>query len=315
MALLLALLQGFHPAWFLGGLERMRTLAAVDLISRLLGLIALIAFVNGPEDAMLVLWIFAATIGLATAWLLALMYRHVDFKAPSWTASRDALRKSTALFVSNAAGTIYTGANVFLLGLLIPSAQVAFYAAAEKIMRAGTRILSAGAMAANPRVTFLIGTGRVERANRLAILSLAVFTTVAALGAAVLIVVAPIVLDVLFGAGFDDAVPLLRILALCIPLEVCGTLLAVLWLVPRTLERRTLPIVFAAVALNVPLVVFATRSFGVQAAAWSLVAVETLTVVAWVVLIRRASRSRAPVPAGDESRAIPAVADSRWAAR
>lgn len=314
MAVLLALLQGLHPAWFVGGLERIRTLAGVDLTTRLLGLVALIAFVDGPEDTMLVLWIFAATAGLSTAWLQALMYRHVGFKAPSWTASRDALRTSTALFISNAAGTAYMGANVFLLGLLVPSAQVAFYAAAEKIVRAATRILASGAMAANPRVTFLIGTGRVERASRLAVLSLVVFTAVAALAAAVLMVVAPTVLEVLFGAGFADAVPLLRILSVCIPLEVCGGLLALLWLVPHTLERRTLPVVFAAAVLNVALVVFGTPLLGVQAAAWSLVLVEILTVVAWIVLIRRTRGLRVPASAAEESRGVSTVAGSRWAA-
>jgi PST family polysaccharide transporter len=314
MALLLALLQGLHPAWYLGGLERIRTLAGIDLATRLLGLAALLALVDGPEDVMLVLWIYVVTVGVATVWLQALVYRHVPFRAPSWAGSRAALRASSALFVSNAAGTAYTSANVFLLGLLVPSSQVAFYAAAEKTVRAATRVLGSGAMAVNPRVIFLLGSGRPERANRLAVLSLACFTGVAAVAGLVVEVIAPEIVQVLFGSGFGQAASLLRILAVCIPLEVCGSLLVLLWLVPHTLERRTLPFVFAAGLLNVMLVVGTTRLVGVSGAAWSLVAVETLTVVAWVLLIRRSGVFTGRARPADEQRAAPTAAGSGWAA-
>lgn len=295
LALLLALLQGLHPAWFFSGLEKLRLLAAIDLGTRLLGVVLIVALVDGPEDVALTLWIYVATIGLGTGVLQVLLYREVPLRLPTWTGTRAALGSSATLFATHASVSLYTSANVFLLGLLVPSAQVAYFGSAEKAVRAVMRVLGGAASAVYPRVNFLIGKDRADRANRLALLTLLVFGGAGALSALGLIALAPFLVELLFGPGFAPTVPVLRVLSLLIPISICASLLSSLWLLPRRLDRLVLRVVIGVGLLNVVLVLATVPSLGLQAAAWAVVVSELVALGAVVLLVRRMNVNPAEV--------------------
>ena len=306
LALLLALLQGLHPSWYFAGLEQLRQLAAVDLSARLLSVLLIVLLVDDPGDVALVLWIYVATIAAPSAYLLVVMYRQVPLRLPSLRASRDALRSSSTLFVTNASTTLYTTGNLFVLGLLVPSAQVAFFGAADKAVGAVSGVLGGAAHAAYPRVNVLLGHGREDRANRLARLTLVVFGVAAALSALGLLLFAPLIVDLLFGPEFVDAVALLRVLALILPLRICAAQLSVLWLLPRDRDRDVLRVTIVAGLVNLALLLAGVPLLGVQAAAWSLVAVELLALVWTAVLVRRLRAQEAPPPGESPAPSPPA---------
>jgi PST family polysaccharide transporter len=305
LGLVLGVLQGLHPAWFFVGLERARVLAAVDFVARLLGAVAIVVLADDPGDGPLVLGIHVATAVAATGALHVLMYRTVPPRRPRAPLVRAALRTSRTLFVSNAALALYTSANVFLLGLLVSSAQVAFFASAEKVIRAGLRILDQTAKAAYPRVSSLVAAGRPARANRLAVITFAVFVGIALAGALTIVVLAEPLVELAFGPEFAPTVPILRILALLLPLGLATSLLAVLWLLPRRRERLSTQVILVAGVVNVALVLALTPAFGIEGAAWCLIAVEVLAVAALVAVIRRSDI----LGAADAPPAPPAPAD------
>jgi O-antigen/teichoic acid export membrane protein len=133
--------------------------------------------------------------------------------------------------VLTASGTVFT------LGLVVSTTQVALYGSAQRLISAAARATSPIGTVTYPRVNHLVATGREDRAQRLASLTLLSTTAIASLGAAFLIVLAPQLIDVLFGDEFRGGTAILRALALTLPLHAVAITLSRQWLLPRGLDR------------------------------------------------------------------------------
>ena len=283
----LGVLQGYFPIWYFLGLERSQLLALVQLLSRVLSIALIVLLVHGASDGELVLGIYVFSTALGTLVALALAYRRTAMRRPSLAGSVDALRRGRTLFVGTGAIAIYTGANAFLIGLVVPAAQVAVFAAAEKIVRAGNRVLTLMASAVYPRVSVLIDRGNVARANRLSMLAFGLFVGCAGAAAAVFAVFAEPIIEVVYGPGFEEAVGLFRIVALILPLNIIGAALSTQWLLPRGRDRQVSTVVLVAAVINTVLVLLATELFGLTGAAWALVAVEVVVMAGYALALRR----------------------------
>ena len=287
LALGTAVLQGMSPWWLFGGLEKMRGPATLELGLRVLTVVVILAVVDDRTDGALVLLVYLIVQGLSTLLLTGWMYRLVAPRAPDRAEVVERLRAGWILFVSSGAVAAYTTATVFLLGLLVTPAQVAFYAAAERVVRAGMRVLSAVEAAVYPRVSFLVASGRPERADRLALLTLGGLGGVSVLCAAALFLLAPVLVDVVFGEDFGPSVGVLRVLALVVPLGLGALTITQQWLLPRGLERWTTRVVLVAGALNIVLLLALTPLLGIRGTAWALVIVEAVTLVGQLLIMRR----------------------------
>jgi polysaccharide transporter, PST family len=283
----LGILQGFLPVWFFLGLERSRTLAVVELASRFVGLALMLVVVRDPSDGELMLGVYTAMAAVGTGSLTALMLRRVGVRLPSRADSLAALRRGRTLFVGTGATAFYTGANVFLLGLIVPTAQVAIFAAAEKVVRTGNRVLGLMAAAVYPRVSLLLRQGDTARANRLSTLSVLLFGGAAVVLAGLILVFARLIITIVFGTAFEHAVPLLRIMALLLPLNVLGVALTTQWMLPRGLDRKVTSVLIPASIFNAVLIIAATELLGLRAAAWACVVVELFIVAGNAFMLRR----------------------------
>jgi hypothetical protein len=64
--------------------------------------------------------------------------------------------------------------------------------------------------------------------------------------------------------------------------------LAVMWLVPRERDRAITRVVLIAGPLNVALLLSTVPPLGIEAAAWTVVAVEAFTLIGYASVIRAA---------------------------
>lgn len=289
----LGILQGLLPVWFFLGIERSQLIALVELTSRLGGLALIVWLVRDGGDGELVLALYVLSSAVSALALTTLMFRRVKIVRPTLAGSLEALRGGSTLFAGTGATAFYTGANVFLLGLIVPAAQVAVFAAAEKVVRAGNRVLGLMAAAVYPRVSLLLNRGKVARANRLATLSVLLFGGAALVSGGLVAIFADVIVAVVFGPGFEEAAALLRILSILLPLNVLGVTLSTQWLLPRGLDRQVATVVVFASLLNVVLVVVAAEELGLRAVAGALVVVELFVVAGNGLALRRA-RPAAP---------------------
>jgi PST family polysaccharide transporter len=284
---LIGVLMGLEPLWFFAGVERLRVTAAMDAGLRVLTAIAIVALIREPGQGKLVLAIWAASFFVSTVGLSIVMFRSVRPRRPRLRAGIAALREGWPLFVNVAAVSLYTAGTVFVLGFVATNPQLAIFGSAERIIRAAIRSLSPVGSAAFPRITYLLESGRSDRAQRLASIALAALGTIATLMALALFALAPVIVDVLFGAGFEPVTSVLRVLTLLLPLVAISSTLVALWLLAHGFDTTALWISVAAGVANVVLVVAIGASAGALGAAWVLVGIEAGVMIATAAAIHR----------------------------
>jgi PST family polysaccharide transporter len=279
----IALVQGFSPFWYFLGTERMRGPAALEVVARVAATAGIFLWVRDPEDGWIVLALQAVTglfwVGAATYWL----YREVPFVRIGFRDARSTLRAAVGLFLFRSASGVYTLANSFILGLFAGPGIVGIYGGADKIVRVVVSLLHPVSQALYPRMSQLAVIDR-ERAGSLARVSLVAVGGAGLMLGAVTAVVAPFLVRVLLGAGYESVVPVLRVLAFLPPVIALGTVLGIQWALPLGLDRPFYALVMGAGVLNVLLAMILVPSYGALGMAGAVVTTESFVVVGllWV---------------------------------
>ena len=307
MAWIAAVATALLPGWFFLGIEQMRTVSLLQLGFRVLGAILTFVLVKNAGDAWIVMALFAASA--VGCWAVAdfMMYRRVAFRRPQLRASVTEIRHATMLFVGTIGATLYGAFNVVLLGLFQPSAAVAHFGAAERIVRTSMLLLGPIGMAAYPRFVALHASGRPERARKLLMLTVAAVAVPGLLIAVGIAVFAPTIIGIIYGDRFDASVPIARVMVLVIPVVVAGGGFG-LWLLAQHKDRVAVRIVLTAGIVNVVLGCVLTLSFGPIGMAWSVVAAEATAAVSAIVEVQRDRRRTRVAPLPDSPSREPELA-------
>jgi len=281
--LLLQDLQFTYSAFFVG-LERYGTRVAVDVAGQVLlaGLTLGLAARGVGLRSLLWAYVGAYTVVLAlTTVLVTARYgppRLHWSRARAWAVARQSL----PIFGVTLLDALHAKADTVMLGFLRPLPEVAAYAAAYRLLevsRVGIRPVAL--------IFFPICVGLAARHDwsglrhlfgRLTRMSLAV-----GIAAALLVVAAAdLVVPLVFGPRFADAVPLVRILFLGTPMLFTG-LLAVALVHTLHLERQAIRSGLWCVAANVLLNAVAIPLWGPRGAAVVSLATQAL----WTVWLAR----------------------------
>ncbi len=291
MAWIAAAATALSPSWFFLGTEKMRLITGIQLGFRAAGAALTFLLVKSPADAWIVMALFAASS--VAGWLASdmLMYRRVRFHVPAIRPALGEVRSSTNIFLGTVAATLYTSFNVVLLGFLEPSAAVAHFGAAERVVRISLTILGPIGVAVYPRITALQAARQRDRARQLLIIAVAAGSGPALLLAGGLALFAPLVIRVIYGHRFVHAsVPILRVLVLIIPISITGVIFGT-WLLTLHRDRRVAMIVLTAGVLNLILGCILTPLFGPIGMAWSVVAAETTAALGGIFTVLQMRRS------------------------
>jgi PST family polysaccharide transporter len=290
LAWVAAVATGLSPGWFFLGTERMPVMAGIQLAFRVIGAGLTFLLVKGPGDAWIVMALFAASAVGSLAAADMMMYRRIEFRLPQWRLSARAIRHATSIFVATFAATMYTAFNVVLLGLLQPSAAVAHFGAAERLVRVAITVLGPIGVAIAPRMIASQAAGDHERARRLLMIAAAASAVPGLLLTGGLALFAPLIIRVIYGHRFVHAsVPILRVLVLIIPINIVGVVFGA-WLITLHQDRLVARIVLSAGIANVALGCVLTPLLGPIGMAWSVVAAEATAAVGGIYTVKRNSR-------------------------
>ncbi len=125
------------PSWFFQGIESMKYITLLNVLSKFLFTVSVFALVRRPEDYVYVPLLNSA--GLVVAGLLSLLVAvrtfGVKLRLPGTTEIRNQLRLGWHIFISAVTINAYTGTRVFAVGLFTNNAITGYYALAEKLMQ------------------------------------------------------------------------------------------------------------------------------------------------------------------------------------
>lgn len=130
--------QGFIPTWLFQGIQRMELLSFFNAIPKLLQLVGVLIFVRTPEDCYLVpLLLFLSN--LITLWASMLFISNVlncNIYEINFKEGAKKLFETRYIFLSQVKISLFSNSTTVILGFASTSTAVAYYVAAEKLMRA-----------------------------------------------------------------------------------------------------------------------------------------------------------------------------------
>jgi PST family polysaccharide transporter len=273
-ALAFAVLQGFHPLWFFVGQERIPVIALIGVTAKVIATLVIFGFVRAPEDGWIVLAAYGGAAGLATLAGYTLVLRQVRPGRLNLALIGRTLKLGFSMFLMRVAVLTHTGGNSFLLLLLGAPVQVAFFAAGEKLCRPVATLLHPINVALLPRLSHLADHSP-DQGRTLARLAILVMAAVGLSFGLLIGVLAPWLVDLLFGLPqYREAVTVLRVIALIIPMIVLNAALVSQWMVPQKLDRALLVVIVSGSLINLTLALLFAPRYGALGMACVTVAVE-----------------------------------------
>jgi O-antigen/teichoic acid export membrane protein len=273
----------------LRGSEAFRAFTVSSLAGRLAVVPLIYIFVTREEHV----WIAAGLTGLGTALVATLtilaarrqrLVGHPDF---GWRRIRLRLGEGSTMFAAELLKNVYASGLMLLLALTSGTYQAGLYSGADRTRWPFASLLNPIVMVAYPKMSMLAAAGH-DNATRTALSLVRVQALVGLAIAAGLVIVAPVVVDVLLGDAFHEAVPVLRVLAMAVPFVALNGALGMLVMLPYGLNREYMLCLGAGALAAILVGPALCLSLAALGASVALLLSEAVAVTAmWLVLRRR----------------------------
>jgi len=235
------LYEVIFPVWYYQGIEKMKYITYVNLISRTAFLVLIFIFISNQEDYMLVpilSGIGALIAGSVSLYIIFIKHK-IRFRLYKPEILKHYLNNSVIMFVNNALVQLYVSTNKVIAGAFFGMADVAFYDLADKIISVFKIPQTIIGQAVFPKVSKDKNSDFVKKIFLRSIIFNIVLFGMAFLFAKPLVIL-------LGGKELIDSVVIVRILALTIPFIAASNIFAIQLLFPFKQERIVFKIVGAS---------------------------------------------------------------------
>ena len=201
--------------WFYQGIEDFKYITIRSLLVRLFSLIALFIFVKSKND----IYIYAALVILAEAGNFLFNFYHLRKFVNVFSVNlkslnlRRHIRPALEIFMLNIIISIYINLDSVMLGLFKTNADVGYYAAATRIVRALCGFSIALGAVVFPRLTSYYNNQEIALFHKLTKDSLS-FSMIVLIPLSVMVMItAPVLIPVFCGSAYGPSILTIQILA------------------------------------------------------------------------------------------------------
>jgi O-antigen/teichoic acid export membrane protein len=286
LVVLLGLVQGTNITWYFRARDRMILGVCLDLSAHVVTFTLLLSLVRGPDDAILIPLAYLVSIGSVQLIAMILIARDVSLQMPSLSGSLSVLRGGHQIFIQNICWASYGIGSPVLLAWVSTAEQVGFYGPADKLITAALQLVTPFTALMLPRITRRL---LEDRDAALAVIKRTItFLSMLALAAAGLnAFLAPYLIEIVFGPGFQETGLILIILGFILPISVFGHSLNMLLLLPLRLDALVTKTMLVAALANVAAMAVLAPSFGAVGVAFGRVFAECFAVLLTLVMTLR----------------------------
>ena len=125
----------FIFTWFYQGMERMKFITILNIITKIIGLLLIFLFIKNNNDYYLVP--LFNSLGALVAGIISLIFIKKVFKIKFFIPNKEdiinTIKYSSQFFLTKVAIALYRQTNAFVLGLVVSTTAVAYYTSADKI--------------------------------------------------------------------------------------------------------------------------------------------------------------------------------------
>jgi polysaccharide transporter, PST family len=281
--------QAIFPGWLFQGLGRMPVLTACTVAGQLISLAALFTFVKTPSDYRIAAGLQGGAYVVAglLAWAFLRRKADLDLLWPGWSYIAKVLREGLDVFVSTAAMSLYTTTNIVVLGLLTSPRAVAYFAVADKLIRACHGLTAPISQAVYPHIARLT-TDSTDRAFTFIRGLLRWQSALALLVSGLVFAFAGPLVQLLFGSGFAESTLVVRIMAFLPLIVACSNVLGVQTMLNFGMNRSFTRIIVLSGLINLALLFVLATRYAAEGAALAVVATEVAVVALMSVSLHRA---------------------------
>lgn len=135
---LLVLGNTFQPQWFFQGIEKLKIVALLNILSRALACVLVFVFVKNESDMVIAILVQSIPIIIAAIVLNLLIVFHIkiNIAIPNKKLVIQILKDGKDFFLASLYAVALNNSGVFILGFMTNPTIVGTYAAAEKIIKA-----------------------------------------------------------------------------------------------------------------------------------------------------------------------------------
>lgn len=281
-----ALTNTFNLFWFFQGIERVQLLALIDVSSKIIGLLLIFYFVKVPGDEWMVLGIHA--LSAATVFFISLFIaiKHTGFTVPTINESYNLIEEGWQSFSIRFFSSIYSSASPFILGIFTTPDLVGFYSASEKITRTVKEMMRPITRTLYPHFSKLLHSNLSKAYDqiRLAFFSLSIIGFILT---ALVYFFAGNIIVLIFGAGYESAIPILKIMSVIIFLSSISNILSIQWMLPNGLDKKVAYITFITFIFFIITSLFLVPLSGGIGMAVSILLTECALITMCIVVLRK----------------------------
>lgn len=226
---------GFSASWYFIGVEKVKDLAKLELACALSSLVLVVVLVKSHDDVLLALYAFSVPLWGAVVVGTYRAVKHLGFEIPGLSEFFTSLRISARFFVLVGVSPIVSRLSLISLGMFSSSDQVAFYAAAERIVTAAVNSLQPIVRILLPRISALIVNDKAA-ARQLLMKSTLFVSFVYFAAASIGIYFAAVWVPWFFGKQLSGATEIAQVQLALLPVVALGRCLGMLGLVPMHAE-------------------------------------------------------------------------------
>lgn len=232
LAFWVCILDVVFPQWFFQGIEKMKFITLISLAARVVFVLLIFVLIKGKED---VLWfpisnLIGALVSGAVSFYL--IYKEgVRLIFPSFRIIKDYVKESYHFFLSNVLIQIYVASNKLIIGHFLGMSALAYYDLAEKIVNLVRMPQNIISQVAFPRISATKSVSFVKKLFKISTLMNVVLY-------ALLFVFGRYLVLFLGGEAMLEALPVVFILGLYVPIVGISNVLGILILIPFGYKRE-----------------------------------------------------------------------------
>lgn len=229
----------FFPTWYLQGVQQMDKMAWANFFTKLLGAVLVLSLVREASAYRLYPLLMSAASILIGIGAMIYVIRHFGISRPvlSRQTLREVMQAGAPIFLNNVFVALYTTANMTILGMYAADDVIGYFSGAQRLIQAlNMVVVMPVSMAVFPEISRRFAQSKAQGAKFLKqVLLLA--GAAAAVVSLITFLCAPLMIRIMYGAGFAPSIELLKWLSPIPFLVMIATLLTVQGLYGMGLQR------------------------------------------------------------------------------
>lgn len=274
-------------SWLFFGVEEFKIPTIRSIITKLVSLVIIFAFIRTPDD----LWIYCAAIAgsylVNQVLLWPFFRRYVDIRRPSFAGVRQYMLPNLRLFIPVIAISFYVTLDKVMLGAMTDMTQTGFFEYSEKLSRMPMALITAMGTVMLPRMTAELHAG--NRDGALVLLRRSIWAMLAMAFALMfgIIAISPEFAPVFLGSEFASCWSLMCVLSIIIPIVSITNVLGRQYLLPTDRDKLFTISVCVGAVVNICCNIILIPHLAAMGAAIATVCAEAAVLVVQVVMTHK----------------------------